>query len=109
MNLKPIAGRVIVRAVELPEETIGGIVLPQSARKVENQGTVVAIGNGEPVFPSIDIAPGTISEIPDTMRLASPVAVGDHIAFDQNRGTQITYKGEDFIVVHVDDILAVLI
>lgn len=110
MKLKPIRGHVAFRMVELPEETIGGIIIPQSARQPENQGTVVAIGDREPVRDPrpLDIGPGMITELLDTTILVSPVAVGDHIVVDTLMSVPVAYDGEDLYIIHVDHIAAVL-
>ncbi len=92
MSLKPLGDRLAVKYVEKEEKTEGGIVLPDTAKKEKpQQGKVVAIGNG--CFEEDDT--------PD-------VKVGDMVVFDKFAGTEVTVDGEDFIVVSIDDVLAVI-
>lgn len=48
MNIKPLGNRVLVKQLSTEEVTASGIVLPTDAQKEKpNQGTVIAVGNGE--------------------------------------------------------------
>ncbi|MDX5323339.1 MAG: co-chaperone GroES, partial [Exiguobacterium sp.] len=44
--LKPLGDRVIIEVVEKEEKTIGGIVLPDTAKEKPQQGRVLAVGTG---------------------------------------------------------------
>ena len=46
MNIKPLADRVLVLPAPAEERTIGGIIIPDSAKEKPLKGTVVAVGNG---------------------------------------------------------------
>ena len=47
MNLKPLGNRVVVEPIEQEEVTVGGIVLPDTAKEKPQKGIVLAIGPGE--------------------------------------------------------------
>ncbi len=48
MNIKPLGNRILVKQMSTEEVTASGIVLPSNSEKEKpNQGTVVAVGNGE--------------------------------------------------------------
>lgn len=48
MNIRPLGNRILVKQLSTEEVTASGIVLPSNAEKEKpNQGTVVAVGNGE--------------------------------------------------------------
>ena len=47
MKLKPLGDRVIVRAIEEEETTVGGIVLPDTAKEKPQKGKVIAVGDGK--------------------------------------------------------------
>ena len=46
MNIKPLADRVLVLPAPAEEKTIGGIIIPDTAKEKPLQGEVVAVGNG---------------------------------------------------------------
>ena len=93
MKLKPLGDRVIVRAIEEEETTVGGIVLPDTAKEKPQKGKVMAVGDGK------------ISE--DTgKRIAPDVAEGDEIVFSKYGGTEIKLGTDDVLVLRETDVLA---
>ena len=46
MNIKPLADRVVVKAIEAEEKTTAGIILPGSAQEKPQMAEVVAVGPG---------------------------------------------------------------
>jgi len=46
-TLRPLADQVIVKLIEKPETTAGGIILPRSLREGSQQGRVLAVGSGK--------------------------------------------------------------
>ncbi|NLP44918.1 MAG: co-chaperone GroES, partial [Peptococcaceae bacterium] len=46
MNLKPLADRVIIKALPSEERTKSGIIMPDTAKEKPQQGEVVAVGPG---------------------------------------------------------------
>ena len=94
MALKPLADRIIVKAVEAEEKTAGGILLPDTAKEKPQQGEVIAVGPGKL------LDSGKIS--------AMDVQVGDKIYYAKYGGTEVKVGGEEYIILRQDDILAVL-
>ncbi len=47
MNLQPLGDRLIVEVLEEEEVTIGGIVLPDTAKENPQRGKVLAGGKGK--------------------------------------------------------------
>ena len=47
MNVKPLADRVIVKALEAEEKSAGGIIIPDNAKEKPQKGEVVAVGPGK--------------------------------------------------------------
>ena len=96
MKIKPLRDRVVVKIKEQKEEekkTKSGIVLPDTAKKDEKpqQGEVIAVGNGcctEEDGPELD--------------------EGDVVVFDKFAGTELTLEGEDYLVLSIEDVLAVI-
>jgi len=94
MALKPLADRIIVKAVEAGEKTAGGILLPDTAKEKPQQGEVIAVGPGKL------LDSGKIS--------AMDVQVGDKIYYAKYGGTEVKVGGEEYIILRQDDVLAVL-
>ena len=46
MNIKPLADRVLILPAPAEEKTIGGIIIPDTAKEKPLQGKVVATGHG---------------------------------------------------------------
>ena len=46
MNIKPLADRVLILPAPAEEKTIGGIIIPDTAKEKPLQGKVVAVGHG---------------------------------------------------------------
>ena len=46
MNLQPLGDRLIVEVLDEEETTVGGIVLPDTAKEKPQRGRVLAIGPG---------------------------------------------------------------
>lgn len=94
VNLKPMGNRVLVRRLEAEEKLKGGILLPDSAKKKQEQAEVVAIGTGK-TDKSGKLIP-------------MPVKVGDIILMEKYSGQEVTLEGQEFVIVRADDIIAIV-
>jgi chaperonin GroES len=90
MKLKPLGDRVIVRAIEEEETTVGGIVLPDTAKEKPQKGEVLAVGDGK-------ISEGTGKRI--------PLDVAE-VLYSKYGGTEIKVDGEELLVLRESDVLA---
>ena len=93
MTLKPLADRVIVKAVEAEETTKAGIILPGTAQEKPQIAEVVAVGPGGMV---------------DGKEVVMTVKVGDKVITGKYSGTEVKLDGEEYIIVRQNDILAVV-
>lgn len=87
--MKPINDRVVVKPAEAEEKTAGGIILPDTAKEKPQKGEVVAVGPGK-----------------DGNKMT--VKKGDKVLYGKYAGQEISYKGEDFLIMREDDILVIL-
>ena len=46
MNIKPLADRVLIEPAPAETKTVGGIIIPDTAKENPLKGTVVAVGHG---------------------------------------------------------------
>jgi len=81
--------------VKSQQKTLGGIVLPETVQKTNNEAKVVAVGKG-------------IRNIEGKF-IPLCVTVGDIVLLSENRGNDVKVDGEDFVIIREDDILAKMI
>jgi chaperonin GroES len=90
--IKPLADRVVVKAIEREETTKGGIVIPDTAKERPQEGEVVAVGPGK---------------YEDGKRIPLEVKVGDRVLYAKYGGTEVKIDGEEYLVLRESDILAI--
>lgn len=93
MTLKPLADRVVVKAVEVEESTKSGIILAPAAQEKPQVAEIVAVGPGGVV---------------DGKEVTMYVKVGDKVITGQYSGTKVKLKKEEYTVVRQSDILAIV-
>ena len=89
MNIKPLADRVLVKPAAAEEKTIGGIIIPDSAKEKPLKGEVLAVGNG-------------------TKDEKMELAVGNTVLYGKYAGTELEWEGEKYLIMRQSDILAII-
>lgn len=89
MAIKPLADRVLIEPAAAEEKTIGGIIIPDTAKEKPLQGKVVATGSG-------------------TKDEEMVVKEGDTVLYGKYAGTELEYDGKKYLVMRQSDILAIL-
>ena len=89
MNIKPLADRVLVLPAPAEEKTIGGIIIPDTAKEKPQKGVVVAVG------------PGT-KDNPMTLK------VGDVVIYGKYAGTEFHLEGKDYMIMRENDVIAII-
>ena len=89
MKIKPLADRVLVLPAPAEEKTIGGIIIPDSAKEKPLKGKVIAIGNGTK----------------DEEMVVKP---DDTVLYGKYAGTEIELDGEKYLIMKQSDILDIL-
>jgi chaperonin GroES len=93
MNLQPLDDRIVVRPSEAEEKTASGLVIPDTAKEKPQQGEVLAVGPGRRADNTGDLVPLDIT-------------VGDTVVYSKYGGTEITFEGEDLLILTGRDVLA---
>ncbi len=93
MKIKPLADRVVLKAVEAEETTKSGIILAGSAKEKPEVAEVVAVGPGGMV---------------DGNEVTMFVKVGDKVLTSKYSGTEVKVDGEECTIVRQSDILAIV-
>ncbi|MBR0412151.1 MAG: co-chaperone GroES [Eubacterium sp.] len=89
MTIKPLADRVLLKALEAEETTESGLILAASAQEKPEMSEVVAVG------------PGT-DEHPMTVK------AGDKVIISKYSGTQVKLDGTEYTIADIKDVLAVV-
>ena len=89
MNIKPLSDRVLIAPAEAEEVTIGGIIIPDSAKEKPLKGTVKAVGNG-------------------TKDEEMVVKVGDTVLYGKYSCTELEVEGVKYLMMRQSDILAIV-
>lgn len=85
MNIKPLADRVLVKTEKAEEKTASGLFIPQTSQEKTQFAEVVAVG----------------SEV-------STVKVGDKVLHDKFAGTTVKVADDEYLILSVKDVLAVI-
>ncbi|MDR2692577.1 MAG: co-chaperone GroES [Dysgonamonadaceae bacterium] len=89
MSIRPLVDRVLVRPAVAEEKTVGGIIIPDSAKEKPLKGEVVAVGNG-------------------TKDEQMVLKAGDKVLYGKYAGTEIELDGEKFLIMRQSDVLAII-
>ena len=90
--LEPLGDRVVIKPLEAEEKSAGGIILPEKAQEKPREGEVIAVGPGKL------LDNGTCAKM--------PVEKGDIVVYSDFSGTEVTFEGEDYLIIEADRILA---
>lgn len=93
-KFRPLGNRVLVRRLEADEKLKGGIILPDTAKKKQEQAEVVAVGTGK------KDKNGNLTPM--------PVQVGDVILMEKYSGQEITLEDKEYVILRSDDIIAIV-
>ena len=93
MNIRPLVDRVLIEPIEEKEQTVGGIIIPDSAKEKPMQGKVIAVGK------KLD---------KDGKEIAFDVKKGDTVLLPKYGGTEIKLDGKKLQLVREEDLLGVL-
>ena len=92
MKLQPLGDRLIVEVLEEEQETVSGIVLPDTAKEKPQRGRVLAVG------------PGSRDESGNFV--AMDLEDGDEIVFSKYGGTEIKVGVDEYLILRESDVLA---
>jgi chaperonin GroES len=93
-KIQPLADRVLVkRSDEDEEQSIGGIIIPDTAKEKPQEALVVAVGPGR---------------TEDGKRVSLDVKTGDKVLIGKYSGTEVKLDGEEHLILREEEILAVI-
>ena len=89
MNIRPLADRVVILPAPAEEKTVGGIMIPDTAKEKPLKGEVKAVGNG-------------------TKDEEMILKEGDQVLYGKYAGTEIELDGTKYLIMRQSDVLAIL-
>ena len=95
MKFRPLHDRVVVERIEAEEKSVGGIIIPDTAKEKPQQGEVIAVG------------PGGRDEAGKLIPI--DVQVGDRVLFGKWSGTEVKIDGDEYLIMKESDIMGVLV
>lgn len=94
MSFRPLHDRIAVKPIQQEEKTLGGIIIPDTAKEKPMQGEVVAVGKG------VRGENGTIHPL--------EVKVGDKVLYGKWAGTEVKVDGLDLIIMKESDVMGII-
>ncbi len=89
MTIKPLQDRVVLKMTEAEETTQSGIILSGSAKEKPEVAEVIEVG-------------------PGTADVVMEVKQGNKVLISKYSGTNVKLDGEEYIIVKMEDILAIV-
>ena len=94
MKLKPLLDRVVIKRVEEENRTVGGIIIPDTAKEKPSQGVIVAVDPG--------------GRDDDGKLVQMTLKEGDRVLFGKWSGTEIKIDGEDLVIMKESEVFGIL-
>ena len=89
MSIKPLADRVLIEPAPAETKTVGGIIIPDTAKEKPLQGSIVAVGKG-------------------TKDEEMVLKEGDTVLYGKYAGTELEFEGKKYLIMRQSDVVAVL-
>jgi len=94
-KLRPLYDKIVVKRQEEQEQrTASGIIIPDTAKEKPQIGEVIAVGEGKLLNNGQIVPP--------------KVKVGDKIIFNKYAGTEVELDGEKYLIMSLDEVLAII-
>lgn len=92
-SIKPLGDRVLVQADAAEEKTSSGLYIPDTAKEKPQQGTVIAVGAGK---------------VENGNKIDMTVKKGNKVLYGKYAGTEVSFDGEEYLIMRESDIVGIL-
>lgn len=89
-QFEPLQDKIIVKRIDEAETKVNGLFIPESAKEKPQEAEVIAVG------------PGRVTETGQL--ITSGLVAGDRILFGKYSGTEIKFKGQEYLILRQDEI-----
>jgi chaperonin GroES len=95
IKIQPLGKRILVKPAEIEEKTAGGLVIPPTSGddKRPETGEIVKLGIGKD---------------DEGKEVKFDVKVGDRVYFKKYSPEEVEVDGEKYLIIDIEDILAVI-
>ena len=93
-KINPLSDRVIIKPNSGADKTVGGIILPETAKEKPTEGKVIAVG------------PGKVTD--DGLLIKPKVKIDDTVLFGKYNGTDIKIDGEEYLIIRESDLYGII-
>ena len=94
MSFRPLHDRIAIKPIQQEEKTLGGIIIPDTAKEKPMQGEVIAVGKGARG------ENGTVHPL--------EVKVGDKVLYGKWAGTEVKVDGLELIIMKETDVMGII-
>ena len=94
MKVVPLDDKVVIKRLDSEEMTAGGVLLPDAAREIPQQGRVLSVGDGR--------------LLSSGSRIPHQVSEGDRVLFQRWAGTEVEINGQKLLILNENEILAIV-
>ena len=94
VKIRPLGDRVLVKPLDKEKQERGGLIIPDTAKEKPQEGEIIAAGKGK--------------TSDDGKLIPMDVKAGDKILYGKYSGTEIKIDGDEYLIMHQDDILGIL-
>ncbi|MCP4873166.1 MAG: co-chaperone GroES [Proteobacteria bacterium] len=94
MKFTPLNDRLLIKRTDAIETSVGGIIIPDTAKEKPLQGLVVAVGTGK--------------QLKDGTRRSLTVSEGDKVLFGKYSGDEVKLDGETHLILREEEVLAIV-
>ena len=88
-KIQPLADRVLLKPQAAEEKTVGGIIIPDSAKEKPLRGEVLAVREG-------------------TKDEQMVLKAGDQVLYGKYAGTELELDSEKYLIMRQSDVLAII-
>jgi len=94
MKVKPLADRVLIKALDAEQKTAGGIIIPDNVKEKPQRGEIIAVGTGR---------------VADSgQKIEMSLKKGDTVLYGKYSGTEVTIDGVEYLIMKETDVLAII-
>ena len=94
MKFRPLYDNVLLKRVQVADQTSGGLYIPESAKDKPQEAEVLAVG------------PGRRNNSGEVVKMS--VNVGDIVLFGKYTGKEVKLQGTEHIILRESEILAII-
>ena len=93
VDIKPMGDRVVIEAVE-QQQSVGGVILPDTAKEKPQEGVIIAVG------------PGRKTDKGEVIKI--DLKTGDRVIYSKYSGSEIKLEGKEYLIISEKDVLAIV-